>query len=66
MMTVLFLMTLFLLLVLSVDFLPEFWTWQSRWTVGAALVGDYRAGSSGGTLGIEQERHADADGDANH
>ena len=34
MMTVLFLMALFLLLVLSVDFLPEFWTWQSRIKIG--------------------------------
>ena len=34
MMTVLFLMALFLLLVLSVDFLPDFWTWQSRIKIG--------------------------------
>lgn len=33
-MTVLFLMTLFLLLVLSVDFLPDFWIWQSRIKIG--------------------------------
>ena len=33
-MTLLFLTVLFLLLILSIDLVPDFWTWQSRIKIG--------------------------------